>query len=256
MSDIQFNPPKVIVTSLAILLVVFSAFGLVKTVNEVKRSGFIGQEFDRVNTISVQGEGTVESQPDIAMIDLSVVTNGLNVARVQADNTKNMNSILAFLDEQGVEDRDIQTQNYNIIPQYDFTENGRQFRGYRITQTVNVKIRDFDTISTIFDESVNRGANQVSGLRFDIDEKEELQADARGEAIEDAQEKADVLADQLGVNLVRIISFNENTGDFFPQPQFARSEFALDESGFGGGPTIAPGETEIKSTVNIIYEIN
>ena len=250
--------PKAVISTLVILFIVLSAQGIVKTVNEVKRGGFIGQELDRVHTITVQGEGELQLEPDVAMVDLSVETNGKELGTLQTENSRKMNDIMEFLESQGVEEKDLKTTNYNIFPQYDYPRSGsRIFQGYRITQTVNVKIRDFDKIGTIFDQAVNRGANQVSGLRFDIDEKDELIEQARGEAIEDAQDEAKKLARQLGVNLVRIVSFNGGGRDYYPEYRTLNASFAQDEAGFGGAaPSIAPGETEIRSSVSITYEIN
>ncbi|KKU81036.1 MAG: hypothetical protein UY09_C0047G0005 [Parcubacteria group bacterium GW2011_GWA2_47_8] len=211
-NDLHIQPPKIIVTTAAIFLVVFAAFGVVKLFNEIKRGEFIGQEFDRVNTIVVSGEGRAEAKPDIALLVIDVLSKGVRIDSVQDENTRKMNAVISYIKEQGIADGDI------------------------------------------LDQVVAKGANGVPDLRFDIDEKEELQAQARGEAIEQAQDKAKELAKQLGVDLVRISSFSENSGPYYPEPMYARAEM-MKSASFDSAPIIEPGQTEITSNVTIVYEI-
>jgi uncharacterized protein len=100
------------------------------------------------------------------------------------------------------------------------------------------------------------GANNVSGLSFTIDDEDALTAEAREQAINDAEEKAEELADQLGVSLVRIVGFNEGGGGY--PVQYARAEMtmmALDEGAVGSAPSLPVGENKISSFVTITYEI-
>ena len=147
--------PKTLVTSLTIFLIVFAGLGVVKIINGFKAGQFIGKDLEKFNTISVNGTGKVESKPDIAVVDISVVSNGLDVSAVQEENTRKMNAINSFLKEQGVKSKDLQTRNYNISPQYDYIESGRRFLGYQINQTLTVKLRDFDIIADVFDKAVS-----------------------------------------------------------------------------------------------------
>jgi len=253
-NDLHIQPPKIIVTTAAIFLVVFAAFGVVKLFNEIKRGEFIGQEFDRVNTIVVSGEGRAEAKPDIALLVIDVLSKGVRIDSVQDENTRKMNAVISYIKEQGIADGDIQTTSYTIRPDYDYPDGASRFLGYLVDQQIKIKLRDFSKIGTILDQVVAKGANGVPDLRFDIDEKEELQAQARGEAIEQAQDKAKELAKQLGVDLVRISSFSENSGPYYPEPMYARAEM-MKSASFDSAPIIEPGQTEITSNVTIVYEI-
>jgi uncharacterized protein YggE len=95
----------------------------------------------------------------------------------------------------------------------------------------------------------------VSGLTFTIDDEDKLNADARDKAIADAREKAEVLADQLGVSLVRIVGFSENDGGY--TPMYMKREVALMSADAAGGaaPELPMGENKIISRVSVTYEI-
>lgn len=246
--------PKNVFWALTVFLILISVGQIFSISNEIKKGRYIGQEFERVHTISVSGEGKVEKIPDLAEITLSVVTKDFNLKKAQEENSLKANAIIKFLTDQGVKKEDIKTSQYNIDPQYDYSQYGRKFLGYEIRNSLNVKVRDFEKIGSIFEKAVELGANEVSNLTFTIDKKEEAQKEARKKAIDDAREKAKVLADQLGVILVRITNFSENREYDYPRPIYAVEKAV----GFGGGadaPQIEPGQNEIRSNVLITYEI-
>ncbi len=212
---------------------------------------YIGADAAYKSTISVRGEGRVYVKPDIAIVDLSVITEGKDVKDVQEKNTEKINGVIDFLKDFAVEEKDIKTKNYRIQPRYSYEE-GRAPRivGYRISQALEVKIRSMDKIGEVFEGSVNVGVNQVSSLRFEVDNDDEVKAEARKLAIEDAKEKAKKLASDLGIKLIKISGFDEGTS--FDYPIFR-------ELGLGGGaeaPQIEVGENEIAVNVTLIYEID
>jgi len=108
-----------------------------------------------------------------------------------------------------------------------------------------------EKIGQIIQKATDSGANQISDLQFTIDDQDELKKQARGEAISKAKTKAEELADQLGVKLVRISSFSE--GSVSPV-YYALEKEALGLGG-GGEPQIETGESKIEVTVSITYDI-
>jgi len=241
----------VIVVCLFLVLIVSGIAGFV---NKIKESHYIGANTPYAQTISVQGQGKVYAKPDIAIIDMSVVTEGKNIKDVQDKNTKKMNAVIDFLKGFGIEDKDIKTINYNIYPRYNY-ENRiiPEIIGYEISQTLELKVRNLEKVGDILDKSVGIGINQVSSLRFWIDKDEDLKEQARKLAIDDAKEKAKKLASNLGIKLVKLVGFSEDTG-YYPAPMYKEA------AGMGGGgnttPDIQTGENEIIINVSLIYEID
>ncbi|MBI2052916.1 MAG: SIMPL domain-containing protein [Candidatus Ryanbacteria bacterium] len=207
------------------------------------------------NSISVSGEGKVFVKPDLGQVTLTVFRDEPTVEAAQKKATEVGNRIVEFLKSKNIEEKDYKTTNYSIYPNYDYIENrGQVLRGYRVSQTYEVKIRDLAKAGEILSGAANAGANQVSDLRFTTEDPNALKEKAREMAIADAKAKAQKLASQLGVRLGDLVSFGESGGGI-PPPIFYK-EMA---GGRGGDtipvPEIPTGENEITVSVSLTYEI-
>lgn len=214
------------------------------------------------NSFTVTGEATMETATDIATFDTSVVTEGgNNVADIQKQNVEKMNTINAFLKEQGVEKKDLKTSQYTLTPRYSYQNcDGRQvcpppsISGYTLTQTLIVKVRNLETLGNILSGIVEKGANNVSGINFTVDDDSDARQKARTEAISDAQKKARDIAKAGNFRMGRLISIFEEENNPI-QPDFS--------AGYGGAsleaktipPVIEPGTKSEKIRMNLTYEI-
>lgn len=241
------------VLALGIMVMLFLALAG-RAMSEVRGARFVGLAPQTPNTITVVGEGKVTGVPDIATISLGVFSNGAKVADVQADNTKKVNDITARMKSLGIGAADLQTTQYSINPRYDFIEGKSVLSGYDVQQVLTVKIRDLGKVSEVVGAAGDLGANQVGGLTFTMDDPEMLQAEARQKAISNARSKAEALAQAAGVDLVRVVSFNENAGNIpGAMPYFAKDAVGL---GAGGGtPDLQTGSLDVSSSVALSYEI-
>lgn len=231
-----------------VAVLAFSAIWLLQSIDQVRRSGNVS------DTLSVSGEGTVIAKPDVAVAQLSIVVDAATASEAQTRANEKSNAVVEFLKGKGIDEKDIKTSGYNIYPQYDWTDGRSILRGYQVTQSFTVKIRDIDNANEALDGVVDAGVNQVGGISFEIDDPEKLQEQARALAIADAKTKAGVLEDQLGIDLGHIVSFSESGGgDFIAL--YARSE----AGGIGGGgdapPALPAGENEIVINVTLTYQI-
>jgi hypothetical protein len=210
-----------------------------------------------VNQITVSGVGKVYTTPDIATVTLGVETNGASVKTITEKNVTAMNKIIDGLKKLGIEDKDIQTTQYSVAPQYNYTEReGRVPNGYTINQNIEVKIRNFDNISGVLDVATQNGANVVSSLAFTIDDPEQFRAEARAKAIEQAKAKAETLAKQAGVKLGEIINVYEN--NYVTSPimyNSAQKLMGAGEAASYDSAQIQTGEQEIDITINLTYKI-
>ena len=250
---------------LVLVLLVLAVFLVFKTLNTIKEYRFIGGGISETNTINVSGEGEVFAVADIAEFSFSVVEEKETVTEAQEIAAQRVNSILDFLKKSDVKETDIKTTNYNVYPRYEFVRENcsggicppggeRVLKGFEVSQSISVKVRDTEDAGTVLSGIGERGATNVSGLSFTIDDEDDLQEEARKIAIEDAQVKAKQLAKDLDVKLVRVVSFSE----FGNSPRFktfAVPEMAVMDSVGGGIPEIPVGENKITSNVSITYEI-
>lgn len=219
-------------------------------------------------TITVMGEGEVLAVPDIGQFSFSVTAEAPNAASAQEMSGEKINAILAYLEEQAIEEKDIKTQNYDLYPKWRYEEKICEFGvkcgseriqdGFEVTQTVMVKLRDTSKSGAILTGVGELGATNISGLDFTTDDIESLKEEAREKAIANAHEKAEVLADQLGVRIVRLVSYYENDGGYYPAMYESRAisyDMATDEDGGFGGANMPVGENSTISRVNVTYEV-
>jgi uncharacterized protein len=244
-----------------------AVFLFVASIYALKSVRYVGSGVSASNTISVSGEGEVFAVPDRATFSVTIQERAKDVATAQTAATKKNNDVIAYLKDAGVEEKDIQTADYSVNPQYEYSNGvctsgycqpGKQtLVGFEVTQTLAVKVKDTDKAGDLLSGVGSRGASSVSGLSFTIDDQDQLEADARDKAIADAKAKAEKLADSLGVSIVRVVGFSENS--YQPYYAVGRGAMAMDsvkaEAATPPSPELPVGQNKITSNVNITYEI-
>ena len=214
------------------------------------------QPSTQLHGIRVTGSGEASGEPDLAVLDLGVSAEARTVESARDTAADAMNDVLDALKDDGVADEDVQTRRFRIEPEYEFPDGRRVLIGFRVTNVVQVKVRDLDRVGEVIDDVAGAGRDlvQVQSLRFSIEDPDALKAEARKEAVADARAKAESLAELAGVKLGKPISINESTGFAAPRLLGAIPEMA---GGLGGAPTpIEPGEMEVSVTVDVLYAID
>lgn len=255
-------------SALAALLVVLTIFLAVKTIGEWKKVGVIGKDVPPQAVVSVSGDAERFVKPDTATVSFTVRKDAKTVAAAQEEVTKKANAVIDALKALGVEEKDIKTISYTINPKYEWNASaypcsdyrcppGKQVLvGYEVSHIGEVKVRKIDDTGTVLGKLGELGITEVGTVAFSIEDEDKVRAEARAEAIKEAQAKAEVLADDLGVNLVRIVSFSENGGG--SPIYYAKT---MEAYGMGGtdaavpAPRVPTGENQIISNVTITYEV-
>jgi hypothetical protein len=204
--------------------------------------------------LSVSGTGKIYAKPDIALVSLGVKTQALKSQDAVNQNNEKMTAITKAVKDLGVEEKDIQTTSYNLSPVYDWTESGRIFRGYSLDQSISVKIRNFDKINEILDKATATGANTVGDLRFTVDDREKVLSEARTKAIAEAKIKAQNLAKESGLKLVRLVNIYESS-NYYPQPGYGMGGADMAKEISSIAPSIQTGELEITANMTLIYRV-
>lgn len=206
--------------------------------------------------ITVTGEGKTSITPDLATITFSVVSQGAKPEDIQKANTEKINRAIAYVKDQGVKTDDIKTTGYNLSPRYKYDKDSGEssISGYELNQTVTVKIRDLDKAGMIVGGLTITGINQIGSLEYSIENPEVQRARAREEAFANARQKAQDMASENGVKLVRVINFTEQGGSIYPPMYYG----AMEAKGMGGGgptPVLQPGTQDVNISVSVTYEI-
>src|SRR3989344_2137053 len=246
-----------------IVLIILAVFLGVRTLASLKDLQNTSPSY---NTITVTGEGEVNALPDLATFSFTVSADANSVSTAQEEVTKKMDAVLLAVKSLGVEEKDIKTTDYSVSPRYSYTQMpctqfscppGRQnLEGYTASHNVTVKVRKTDDAGKILAAAGEKGVTNLSGISFTIDDPEKLRSEARALAIKNAREKAGVLTNDLGVRLVRVVSYSDSfDGGVIP--------YYREALGMGGdsavmpakAPTLPTGENKVKVVVNVTYEI-
>ena len=245
---------KILMTLLGILMVYAIIFLGTTARNNIRKFYRIGwaDKFER--SINIQAEGKATAIPDIAKVEMGTLTNAPTVALAQKKNTEIMNNLIAKLKDLGITKNDIQTTEYTINPQYNYTqESGSVLTGYEVRNSVKVKIRDLTKAGDVLDLAGTVGANLTGGLQFEVDDLEVYRAQARIDAMKKLADKIGQISQTLGVRFMSVTSYSE-----YDNGQGPNYPIYYAKEGMGGGavtPNIETGSKEVILNVNVTFEI-
>jgi hypothetical protein len=203
--------------------------------------------------LDVNATGEVTRVPDVAIISAGVVSRSTTATGALQDTANRMSRVLAALKRAGIEDRDIQTSNVSLNPEYRYVENQPpQLVGYTASNTVTVRFRDVRNSGKILDALVAQGSNQINGPTLSVDKPESALDEARNKAIAIGRARAELYARSLGLRVVRVVSVNESGGSYPvppPMPMYARADMAQAKT------SIEPGEQKLQVNLAMTFEL-
>lgn len=202
--------------------------------------------------LTINAEGKIEGRPDMATVSLGVVTEGQTAAAAMSANATRMNALTQALRRAGIAERDIQTANLNVSPQYVYGEGvPPRITGYQAQNTVNARVRNLDNLGRTLDSAIGAGGNTLHGVSFGLQNPDQALDAARREAVETARARATLYAQAAGMSVHRIIAISEGGGYSppIPMPMMARMEAAQDST------PISPGEVSSTANVTVVFEL-
>ncbi|MFW6150437.1 MAG: SIMPL domain-containing protein [Chloroflexota bacterium] len=206
--------------------------------------------------IWVNGRGEVEAPPDMANLRLGIEARADTVDEAQSQAQQAMDDVMQALDEQGIAEKDIQTRRFSIRPITRRLEREQQeeIQGYRVSNMVEVTIRDVDAVGDVVDVVTQAGGDltRIEGINFTIDDPTEYYEQAREQAVGDAEEKAEQLADGAGVELGAPTYISEGSTD---RPETPDVAMPREEAEAAGETPISPGELTVTVNVQVVYSI-
>jgi uncharacterized protein YggE len=234
----------------SILTLIFAAFWLPLTATA-------GEE--PVPRILVTGEGMARLAPDMATLTLTV-TREAETARAALDaSSAAMQEVLAAMQAEGIEERDLQTADFAIHPKYlhppkkaSGEREPPRIVGYTVRNSLTVRVRDLEKVGRILDRSVTLGVNEGGSISFGNDDPAPALQEARAAAVKDALARARTIAAAAGVETGRILEITEQS--FMPRPMnMAHAEMAMARA--ADAVPVATGENTYRVTVSLSVEI-
>jgi uncharacterized protein len=201
-------------------------------------------------TVTVSGAATVRAMPDEAVVSLGVQTEAEDADAAMNQNATRMAAVIRAILDAGVPREDVATTNVSLYPSYD--SDGTTVTGYVAGNQVDATVRDLRDVGRLVDSAVDAGANSVNGIAFRLsDESQGLDEALRG-AVDDARDKAGVLADAAGSGLGRVVAITETASAFPPPIYYEEQAVAAD----GQATPVIPPEVETQVSVTVTWSLS
>ncbi|MBE6066975.1 MAG: DUF541 domain-containing protein [Clostridium lundense] len=197
--------------------------------------------------LKINGTATIKVKPNIAIVNLGVVTEDINLEKAQEENAIKATSIINELLKFGISKEDISTFTYNIEPQYDYIEGKQTFRGYRVTNILSVTIKDLSKVGQIIDAAVSKGANRVDNIKFTVENPSPYYNKALSLAIINAINKARQVENTLKVNMFK------TPYKIIEQSSTENVQEVADFKALAATTPILPGQITITSNIEAFF---
>lgn len=209
-----------------------------------------------LRTLSVDGTGSLTLVPDIAYINIGVNSEGEQVADALARNNELANQIAEALKAAGVDEKDIQTANFNVYPQQRYDNNG-QVTGtfFTVSNNLYVTVRDLAKLGEMLDDVTASGANNIYGIQFDIKDRKAALAQARDLALADARQQAADVAKVMEVTLGDVQHINVSQTNSGPAPYYGMGAGGYAADAAASPVPVAAGQITISYTATLTYAI-
>lgn len=223
--------------------------------------------------ITVSAAGEQSGDPDLAVLSLGVESRADSAGEVRSELAAGAESLRDALEDEGISEADITTDRFRIRERFDRRAAERdgvdprgdipeEYRYYEGTHRFRVEVHDIDRVGDVIDTAVDAGADDVGRVTFTLSEEKrsELREDALREAVSNAREEAETIADEIEATIVDVTLVDASDGHITP----VRREMVADD-----GPrtepepepeprpptAVEPGEVTVTVNVQVQYEI-
>lgn len=205
--------------------------------------------------INVTGQAEIKVAPDLIDLRLGVEVIDQDLAKAKAAHDKRVVAVLKALRDNGVEDKDVQTDYLAITPRYDGNVKSRP-DWYSVEKSIQCTVRDVTTFEKVLAAALDAGATNVDGIDFRTTKLREFRDQARVNALRAAREKADLLATELGVKRGRALGITESqaNGWGWSNRSMNMSQNAIQSVSAGDSlDGFAAGQISVSATVNASF---
>lgn len=208
--------------------------------------------------IRVSGNATVALAADTATLQIGVNTKKPTVQEAQKENAALMNAVLEALHAIGIEDQDIMTSQFNVSSMFDYSVSslGQEIRTqyYEVQNNVSVTVHDLTLIGQVLDAAMEAGANTSYGITFSSTKQNEAYQKALTRAVEDAMQKAGVLAAAAKVQLGNLVSMNATQNQYAMGGYGISNAYVYEAKSMDRGTVITSGDITVSADVTLEYE--
>ncbi|WP_059048808.1 SIMPL domain-containing protein [Paenibacillus senegalimassiliensis] len=208
------------------------------------------------NIVTVEGSGKLSVKPDIAYLSIGAATEAKTAKEAQAANATKIAALTKLLkDTWGIADKDIQTGQFYVQPNYSYNDQeGQQIKGYSAQHTLKVTYRDLEKVGQLLDAAAAAGANRIDNISFSTENPDQYQEQVIQKAVDDAGKKAQAIAKATGRQIGIVLSVSQGS---MATPMYRESYEMLNSAAkvADQSTAIEPGEIDLQTTLTVIYEL-
>jgi uncharacterized protein len=236
--------------ALTVTILLFSTIAVTR--NNIVEASTTNRDVSGIRTITSSGEGAIEAVPDVAYVNIGVITEGLELSKVQSENSEKMTKVIESLTQLGIKKEEIKTTNYNVNPKYEWNKDtGKStIAGYTVSNILEVTINDIAITGSVLDEVVTSGSNSINSVRFGLKNETDLYNQALELAVKDAKAKAEAMGKGLGIIYIQPLRVtelsNRNTPVYFDKGAVAMEAAKV-------STPINEGELKVTARVSIDF---
>jgi uncharacterized protein YggE len=209
------------------------------------------------HTINVIGEGKLSVSPDVAYISIGLFTKAATAKEAQSKNAEGFSNVQkVLLDTYKLDKKDVLTSGFQVQPNYTYTKNEEpKITSYSATQTIQITYRELAKIGVLLDDLSAAGVNQMNGIQFDTEKRQEYEIQAIDNAMNNAALKARAIAKNTGKELKGVINVVQSGASAMPININSEMMKAIkSDSAAGSATSISAGELKITTTLTVQYE--
>ncbi|AIQ66363.1 SIMPL domain-containing protein [Paenibacillus graminis] len=209
------------------------------------------------NVVSVVGKGELSLKPDVVYLSIGVNATAATAEEAQKTIGAKISKISALLKTTwGIADKDIQSTQFIVQPNYSYTEKeGQQIKGYIAQHSLKVTYRDLNKVGQLLDAASAAGANNIGNTQFAIEDPSALEAQVIEKAMANADAKAGVIAKAAKRSLGQVITVTQSDDGNHPVVYMENATMAKSSADAAGGTYVEPGEVRVSTQLSVMYEL-
>ncbi len=205
-------------------------------------------------SISTQGQASFKLAPDVGWVSVTAEARASRPGDAQRKAADAMTAVQAAVKAVGIAATAFKTLQYSLQPEMEYVNGSSRVKGYLARNTMEVRVDDIEKLGAVIDAAGASGAAAVSGMRFDVKNRDTVEREALTAAAKDALVRARAIADGIGQQLGAIIRVqDQRMYSAEPQPRMAEARGGV---ALAAAPTpVDPGEIEIRAQMTVVVAI-
>ena len=206
--------------------------------------------------ITANGSATVQAEPDMVTLSLGIEERSSDVADAQSQVNARQAAVVEVLKNAGIDEKDIQTDYYNIYTSYDYDENGESIERYCAACSLSIVVRDIDKAGEIIDMAFAAGINQMNGITFGVSDPTSIQDQALELAVTEGMRRAGVMAKAAGVTLPALPESIEESSSYYSSGAGYTRSYTTDATAESASTSLMGGMVSVTVNVTVTYDVD